>query len=208
MSETDRRIDAYIAKSRPFARPILTAIRAQVHAACPGAVETMKWGFPHFTYHDEILCSMAAFKEHCAFGFWKAALLREAGLEVSDDAMGQLGRIGTLADLPGRATLRRWLRRAMKMNEPATREKRPNRERVPRAAIPMPADLKAALAKRAKARATWERFAPGQRREYLEWITEAKRPGTRASRLEQALEWLAEGKARNWKYARPSKRVS
>ncbi|MFN8589023.1 MAG: YdeI/OmpD-associated family protein [Candidatus Eisenbacteria bacterium] len=205
MSVRDARITAYIARSRPFARPILTELRARIHAQCPGVVETLKWSFPHFLYEGEILCSMAAFQQHCAFGFWKGALVPGAKGEKSADAMGQLGRIASLADLPTKTTFARMVKAAMKLNEPATRTARPVTRPGTRAPIPVPADLKAALAKHAKARATWDGFAPSHRREYLEWITEAKRPATRAARLAQTLEWLAEGKARNWKYASKAK---
>lgn len=208
MAKSDPRIDAYIAKSRPFAQPILESIRAQVHAACPGVVETIKWGFPHFLHEGGILCSMAAFQEHCAFGFWKGALVPGAKGAKSADAMGQLGRIASANDLPAKPAFARMVKAAMKLNEPATRVARPVTKPGRRAPIPEPADFKAALAKHAKARASWKAFAPGQRREYLEWITEAKRPATRAARLAQSLEWLAEGKTRNWKYARSAKRVS
>lgn len=208
MPVTDRRIDAYIAKSRPFARPILESIRAQVHAACPDVVETLKWGFPHFLHHDEILCSMAAFQAHCAFGFWKGSLVPGAKGAKSAEAMGQLGRIGSARDLPAKAVFARLVKAAMKLNEPATRVARPVTRAGTRAPIPEPPDFKRALAKRAKARATWKAFAPSHRREYLEWITEAKRPETRAARIAQALEWLAEGKHRNWRYEARVKRVS
>ncbi len=201
MPSTDARIDAYIAKAAPFARPLLEHLREQVHAACPGVEETIKWGFPHFQYEGAILCSMAAFKAHCTFGFWKGALLREAGLKVSDDAMGQLGRIESARDLPGKTELRRWIKAAMKLNEAPTRVARPVPKRTASKPLSVPPDLAAALAKHAKARRTFEGFPPSQRREYVEWILEAKRPETRANRLAQTIEWLAEGKRRNWKYA-------
>lgn len=208
MPTTDRRIDAYIAKARPFARPILESIRAQVHAACPDVVETIKWGFPHFLYEGGILCSTAAFSEHCAFGFWKGKLVPGAKGAKSAEAMGQLGRLASPKDLPTKAEFARMLKAAMKLNEPATRKARPATRPGTRAPIPEPADFKAALAKKARARATWAAFAPSHRREYLEWITEAKRPETRAARLAQTLEWLAEGKPRNWKYAAKPKAKS
>lgn len=201
MATTDPRVDAYIVRSAPFAKPILEELRARVHAACPNVEETIKWGFPNFVYEGAVLCNMAAFKQHCAFGFWKAKLLREAGLKVSDDAMGQMGRLTSPKDLPGKAEFARLVKAAMKLNEAPTRVARPVTKSGTRKPIPVPADLKTALAKNARARKTFEGFAPSHRREYLEWITEAKRPETRAKRIALAIEWLAEGKQRNWKYA-------
>ncbi|MBI5168379.1 MAG: YdeI/OmpD-associated family protein [Candidatus Eisenbacteria bacterium] len=200
MPSTDPRVDAYIAKSAPFARPILEELRARVHAACPNVEETIKWGFPNFVHEGALLCSMAAFKQHCTFGFWKGKLLRAAGLKVSDEAMGQMGRLESVKDLPGKAEFRRLVKAAMTLNEGPTRVARPVTKPGTRKPIPVPADLKAALARNARARGTFESFAPSHRREYLEWITEAKRPETRAKRLAQTIEWLAEGKRRNWKY--------
>src|SRR5436190_3668388 len=110
--QTDARIDAYIAKSADFAKPILTRIRSLVHAACPEVEETMKWSFPHFLYKG-MLCSMAAFKEHCALGFWKANLILSK--EASDDAMGHFGRIKNLSDLPADKTLISYIKKAMQL---------------------------------------------------------------------------------------------
>lgn len=199
MSARDKRIDAYIARSVPFARPVLEHLRAVVHEACPEVAETIKWGFPHFMYGD-ILCSMAAFKQHCSFGFWKGALLREHGVPGIEGAMGQFGRIASVRDLPGKTALKRFVKAAMKLNEEATAVKRPVTPAGKRPALPVPADLKAALARSKKAGAAFKAFPPGQRREYIEWITEAKRPETRAKRVAQTIEWVAEGKRRNWKY--------
>lgn len=193
----DPRVDAYIAKARPFARPILGHLRSLVHEACPDVEEDIKWGFPVFLHHG-ILCNMAAFSAHCAFGFWKGSLLAEAGLKAKRDAMGQLGRLESVKDVPGKAEFRRLVKAAMKLNEEGTKVERPVKKRP---GIPVPADFAAALAGNKKARTTFEGFAPGQRREYLEWITEAKRAETRQKRIAQAIEWLAEGKQRNWKYA-------
>ena len=67
MPKTDPRVNAYIAKAQPFAKPILIRFRKAVHAGCPDVTETMKWSFPHFDYKG-VLCSTAAFKAHCACG--------------------------------------------------------------------------------------------------------------------------------------------
>ncbi len=160
----------------------------------------MKWSFPHFGHAGAVLCSVAAFKAHCAFGFWhqdvRAAIAKDGG--KSDAAMGQLGRIASLADLPNDKTMLRHLKHAMALAEAGTRA-RPVPK--PRAALPVPADLAAALRKAPAAAATFGKFSPCHRREYIEWITEAKRDETRQKRLTTTLEWLAAGKSRNWKYA-------
>lgn len=194
MGKRDPRVDAYIEKSAEFARPILNRLREVVHSACPEVQEKMKWSMPHFDYQGPI-CGMAAFKEHCAFGFWKGSLVVE---KASDEAMGQLGRIASLRDVPSKKTLTAWIRKAMKLNEEGV--KAPRAPRPKKAEAEMPEDLRKALAKNAKARAAFEGFSPSHRREYVEWIEEAKRAETRARRLGTAIEWMAEGKSRNWKY--------
>src|SRR5512140_2932718 len=197
MGKRDPRVDAYIAKSEPFARPILEYIRETVHAACPGVEETMKWSFPHFDSKG-MLCSMASFKAHCALGFWKASLLFD-GKPRSGDAMGQMGRISSIDDLPPKRELMRLVKTAAQLNDEGVVAER---KRRPKPELGTPPDLSAALAKNRKARAAFEEFTPGKRREYIEWITEAKTDATRNSRLAQAIEWIAEGKPRNWKYLR------
>lgn len=197
MSNRDPRVNAYIEKAADFAQPILRHIREVVHSACPEAEETLKWGFPHFTYKG-ILCSIAAFKGHCALTFWKADAILDPGT-VSGDAMGQFGRLTSVKDLPSRRILLGYVKKAKALNDagapgPISRRARPRGEPE------VPEDLQAALKKNKKASATFQGFSPGQRREYVDWITEAKRPDTRAKRLATTLEWLAEGKRRNWKY--------
>jgi uncharacterized protein YdeI (YjbR/CyaY-like superfamily) len=200
MAKKDPRIDAYVAKSAAFAKPILIHLRKVIHEACPDVQETMKWSFPHFMHHG-ILCSMAAFKQHCAFGFWKGSQVVGKGDSKSDEAMGQFGRIASLADLPTKKTLAGLIKSAMKRNESA--EKAPAKvKRNPRPEAAVPDDLFLALRKNRKALATFDGFSPSHRREYIEWITEAKRPETRLSRITTTIEWLAEGKPRHWKYAK------
>lgn len=193
----DPRVDAYIANAAAFAQPILRHLRDLVHRACPEVTETMKWSFPHFEHHG-VLCSMAAFKAHCAFGFWHQGMSAVLGAAAkSEDAMGDLGRITSLADLPSEAALRRFLKAAVRINQSGA----PARPAVkPRAELPTPADLTFSLKKNPAARATWEKFPPSHRREYIEWLTEAKRPETRAKRLATTLDWLTAGRERNWKY--------
>lgn len=201
MKNTDERVDAYIARSAPFARPVLTHLRALVHQAAPAAEETIKWGMPSFVLHGKILCGMAAFKEHCTFGFWHKGMVEVLGADASSEAtaMGSFGRLTAIDDLPKERVLLRYIREAAKLqqsDEPA----RPKPARTPAAPIAVPKDLADALSKNAAAAATFERLRPSHRKEYVEWITEAKREETRANRLATTLEWLAEGKARNWKY--------
>jgi uncharacterized protein YdeI (YjbR/CyaY-like superfamily) len=196
---TDPRVDEYIAKSAPFARPILRKIRAVIHAGCPAVEETMKWSFPHFMHHG-ILCSMASFKSHCAFGFSKEQLM--TGTLGRDGAVTpQFGRVTSVKDLPSRAAFLRLVREAARLNEdgvkPAARTA-PDRTRSVRA----PADLLAALKNNAQARAAYDEMSPSHKREYIEWITEAKRDETRKRRVAAAVEWMAEGGIRDWRYVR------
>lgn len=201
MAKKDPRVDAYIAKSAPFARPILKHLRKVVHAGCPDVVETIKWGSPHFD-HKGSLAGMAAFKEHVTFGFWKSALLMNGKTSLGkseEKAMGQFGRVASIRDLPAERTLVALVKKAAQLNEDGIKVAR---VRTPKPALPTPADLLAALRRNKRARDAFEAFSPSQKREYVEWITEAKTDATRERRLKTAVEWMAEGKIRNWKYAR------
>ena len=193
----DPRVDAYIEKSADFAKPILTHLRDVVHAACPQVEETMKWSFPHFMHHG-MMCAMAALKQHCTFGFWKGELVVGRASAEDERAMGQFGRITGLAGLPSRKALTAYIRKAAKLNEEGIKPSRAKPKPRPEAAVPD--DLASSLKRNRKAAATFAAFSPSQRREYVEWIVEAKREETRAKRLAQAIEWIAEGKSRNWKY--------
>jgi uncharacterized protein YdeI (YjbR/CyaY-like superfamily) len=200
MGTRDPRIDAYIDNSADFARPILRYLREVVHEGCPEVQETLKWSMPSFEYRG-ILCNMASFKQHCAFGFWKGALIMgEDGKSLELDAMGQFGRITSLADLPPRETLVGYVREAKRLNDEGVKSPARSKPKEPRPEAEVPDDLAAALDGNEQARATFERFSPSQRREYVEWITEAKSEATRQKRLAQAVEWMAEGKPRHWKY--------
>jgi uncharacterized protein YdeI (YjbR/CyaY-like superfamily) len=200
MAARDPRIDAYIAKSAGFAQPILTHIRDVVHAACPDVEETMKWSFPHFLYKG-MLCSMAAFKEHCAFGFWKGSLILEGGDGAGGDekGMGQFGRITGVGDLPSRKVLTGYIKKAMKLNDEGVKAPARTKPKVARKLV-IPDALSRALQANDKARETFEKFPPSHKREYADWIAEAKTEATRARRVETAIAWMAEGKSRNWKY--------
>ena len=192
----DPRIDAYIARQADFARPILEHLRGVVHAACPDCEETMKWSSPTFMYRGEMLAGMAAFKAHATFGFWKGSLVVGEGAEQLS-AMGQFGRLTSLEDLPRREVLEALIKKAMKLNEEGVKAPR---NKHPKAPFSVPDDLRAAMAENAAAAATFESVPPSSQRDYVEWITGSKREETRTRRVAQAVEWLAEGKRRNWKY--------
>ena len=199
MPKTDKRVDAYIKKAQPFAQPILTHIRRAVHAAVPDVEETMKWSSPHFDYKG-IFCGMAAFKEHVGFGFWKAGLMKDVLPGSGLSAAGQFGKLASITDLPNDRELAKIIKFAKKLNDDEV--KAPSMRKGPRPELKAPADLLAALAKNKKAKATFENFPPGQRREYIAWVIAAKQAATRAKRIETAVEWMAEGKVRNWKYVK------
>ena len=187
MPTTDPRVDAYIAKSADFARPLLAQVREVVHAACPDVEETLKWGMPSFTWRGKILCGMAAFKQHMTLWFWEGRAIVDSDKgDKGDEAMGQFGRITRKADLPGKRELAGYVKQAMARVANAAIQP-PKKKPAPKAELPVPEDLTAALRRNAKARATFEAFAPGYRRDYVEWIVEAKREDTRQRRIAQAV---------------------
>lgn len=196
MPTTDPKIDQYIAKAEMFAKPILLRLREIVHAACPEVEEATKWSFPHFM-HQGMLCSMAAFKAHCSFGFWKHKLVLETVSKAEASAMAKCDRIESVDDLPSKKMLTTCIKAAMKLNHEGVKVDRPKKVK---AELVVPDDLVAALKKNKKAQATFDAFSPSKKREYVEWITGAKSDETRTTRLETAIEWMAEGKARHWKY--------
>lgn len=201
MGMKDPRVDAYIKKSAPFAQPILTFIRELMHEGCPDVEETIKWGMPSFT-HQGMLAGMAAFKQHCALGFWKEKLLAEvtdASFAKSREAMGSFGKITSLKDLPARRHLLGLVKKAAALNEAGVKKPAPDRTKA-KPKLVVPADLKKALTKNSKAAAVFKAFTYGKQKEYIQWITEAKTQATRDKRLAQAIEWISEGKSRNWKY--------
>lgn len=189
---TDPRVDAYIAKAAPFAQPILTHLRALAHKALPDATEDIKWGMPHFLVDGKNVAGMSAFKAHCAF------VIHGDGRQ--GEAMGQYGKITAIDDLPPERELIASLHAARDRVVQQGSATRGRSRAAPKPEIPVPDYFAAALAANPKAKAAFEAFAPSHRREYLEWITEAKRDDTRARRMATALEWLAEGRKRNWKY--------
>ena len=191
----DPRVDAYIAKAQPFAQPILTHLRELVHSHAPGAQETLKWGVPHFVLGGQNLAGMAAFKEHATFGFWRDEEV--TGSPRDTGAMGSMGRLASLADLPDDKMMAAYIRKAAVL----CAEGKPKRPApTPKAALDLPDDLGAALKANIAAQGHWDAFSPGKRRDYIEWVLEAKREETRVKRIETIVAQVAEGKDRNWKY--------
>jgi uncharacterized protein YdeI (YjbR/CyaY-like superfamily) len=200
MAKKDNRVDQYIAKSPEYAKPILMHIRDLVHKTCPDIQETIKWGMPSFDYKGPFF-SMAAFKNHAVFGFWKASLMKDPVLmenAKSESAMGHSGKLTSLKDLSSDKTMIAYLKEAMKLNDDGI--KLPPRKPTAKKDIVVPDYMTKALAKNKKAQTAFDIFSPSHKREYIEWITEAKTEETRDKRIAMMLEWLDEGKSRNWKY--------
>ena len=199
MPTTDAFVDAYIEKSKDFAKPILNHLRDLVHEACPDVIETKKWSFPHFDYKGEMMCSMAAFKEHCAFNFWKQSLLDAAAFPAEKTAMGSFGRITSLKDLPDDKTMKKLIADAMRLNDEGIKVKKAPVSKEKKELV-VPEVLTAALESDAAASETFNNFPYSCKKEYIEWINEAKTDATRDKRLATTIEYLSEGKRRNWKY--------
>lgn len=199
MPRKDPRVDAYIANAAPFARPILKHLRNVVHRGCPDVVETIKWRMPHFDYKGMFI-GMAAFKQHCSFGFWQEAARALGGSGADTDSMGQFGRITSLADLPDETTLIRYVRNAAEIKDSNVRAPAARKPRAKPAPLEIPDYLATALKKNNRAQQNFDNFSYSHRKEYLEWITGAKREETRERRLATALGWIAEGKTHNWRY--------
>ena len=200
MPSVDPRVDAYIAKSPGFAQPVLRRLRKAIHAGCPDVEETLKWGAPAFT-HKGMLAMMAAFKAHCRFGFWKGRLLKDVRLSSVHDPSGPFAKITSVTDLPPQRTLITYVKAAAALNEQGVKAAaRPKRPAKP---IEVPGYFRAALRRNAKALAAFEAFSPSHKREYVAWVADARTDATRARRLHTTLQWLSEGKSRNWKYQRP-----
>lgn len=196
MPTVDPRVDAYIEKSADFAKPILRHIRELVHKACPAIQETMKWSFPHFD-HKGTVCSMASFKQHCALGFWKQSLMEQDAFPAEKTAMGSFGRITSVKDLPPDKVMIALIHQAVELNEKGIKvAKKP----VDKKELVVPVDLTKALSKNKAAKAAFDKFSYSHKKEYVQWIEEAKTEPTRNKRLATTVEWLSEGKSRNWKY--------
>jgi uncharacterized protein YdeI (YjbR/CyaY-like superfamily) len=203
MGKKDKRIDAYIEKAGDFAKPVLKHFRQLVHKACPDVEETWKWSFPHFDYNGGPLAHMAAFKQHCAIGFWKASLMKDneqlMANAKSETAMGHLGRITSIKDLPKDSVLIKFVHEGMKLNDMGVKipVKKPSKKA---AELEVPDYFAKAVKKNKDAQKTWDSFSNSHRKEYVSWVTEAKTEETRKKRLDTAVEWMGEGKGRHWKY--------
>jgi hypothetical protein len=192
MGKKDPRVDAYVAKSAAFARPILRRLRSLVHKGCPGVVEEIKWGMPHFNYRG-MFCGMAAFTGHCTFGFWNRAM----NIGKKEGAMGQFGCLSALSDLPPDRVIVGYVVEARRLADAGIKLGPIRKARKP---LPVPPALSAALERRQGALGKFKAFSPSQRRDYTEWIGEAKTDATRDKRVATAVAWIAAGKTRNWKY--------
>ncbi|MCX6208131.1 MAG: DUF1801 domain-containing protein [Bacteroidetes bacterium] len=193
-------VDNYIKKAAPFAQPILVHLRKLVHSACPTVEENIKWGMPSFEYKG-LMCGFAAFKNHCTFGFWKAVLMKDPMLVANaktEVAMGHLGRITSIEDLPSDKKIIGYIKEAMQLNDDGIKVTKTKPITVKELVIPK--HILETIKKNKKAFATFEVFSTSNKRDYVEWIAEAKTQATKDSRLAQAIEWMAEGKPRNWKY--------
>ncbi|MDR6371267.1 uncharacterized protein YdeI (YjbR/CyaY-like superfamily) [Chryseobacterium bernardetii] len=200
MEKYSSKIDAYIEKSQDFAKPILHYIRETVHEFCPDAEETMKWSFPHFIYKGKNLCAMASFKQHCTFGFWlekEMKTMQEITQNIEKNSMFSLGKIEQVADLPSKPQLKKAIKEAMELTDMGVTMKKAPPSKIE---MEIPDYFQRALEAHPKAKEIFEKASPSFRKEYIAWVTEAKTEATRDKRLEQSLEWIAEGKGRNWKY--------
>jgi uncharacterized protein YdeI (YjbR/CyaY-like superfamily) len=199
MPVLNEKTDLYISRSENFAKPVLIHLRSVIHKVCPEVVETIKWGVPYFEYHGN-LCMFAAFREHCVFGFWKATALSDPDKifhEMPDAAMGHLGRLTSLNDLPADEVLEKYIKEAMYLNESGVKVPRNKHEKKE---LEVPAEFDEALDRNHTARKVFDSFSIGNKRDYAEWIADAKTAETRMRRIETAVEWIAEGKVKNWKY--------
>lgn len=204
MAKTDKRVELYIGKAQPFAQPILIKILELVHKACPDVEETFKWSFPCFMYKGSILCSMAAFKQHAVFGFWLESKMKDPKKILNrgkeKNSMGQLGQMKSVKDLPADKIMISYIKEAMALIDKGEKlKKAPAKPKTP---LKLPSYFKTALSKNKKALNTFENFSYSNKKEYVLWVTEAKTEETRNSRLKTAIEWMAEGKIRNWKYVK------
>jgi len=202
------KVDAYLAKAQPFAQPIMGRLRELVHEGCPAVEESIKWGMPFFEYRGAILCNMVAFKRHCRFGFWGkeiGAVLRAANVSVKNSA-DSLGKITSIDNLPADKQMIDWVRQAAAFIEsgnhtsPIAANRQAAKTKPKKAAVKMSAEFAATMKKSKKAAAAFAKFSPSAKREYIEWIADAKRPETRDQRIATAIKWIVEGKQRNWKY--------
>ncbi len=205
MGKKLERVDEYIAKAAPFAQPILTHIRELIHQACPDVEEAWKWSFPNFVYKGAVMCNIAGFKEHCSFGFWKASIMPDPDNILSTDnraGMGHMGKLTSLSDLPSDEIMIKYIQEAMKLTDEGKKvAPRAKATEAQKKEMVIPDYLITELNKSPKAQEVFTAFSYSHKKEYVEWLEEAKTVATRNKRLTQAIEWISEGKSRNWKYA-------
>jgi len=196
-------VDKYIANAEDFTKPILEHLRKIIHDTCPQVEEVIKWGIPHFDYKGDMMCILAAYKKHCSFSLYKAALMKDPKIVESVAAgqkMGYMDKVKALTDLPAIKVLVAYIKEAMALNENGIKKAKPKPE-APKV-IEMPDYLSEALKANPKAKEVFESKSPSFRKEYIVWITDAKTEATRQKRIEQSLEWIAEGKGRFWQYSK------
>lgn len=206
MAKSEKHIDVYIQKSAAFAQPVLKHFRALVHKTCPDLEEKIKWGFPHFDYKGGPMCSMAAFKGHCAITFWKAALMKNGAELVksakTEVAMGHLGKITSLKDLPSDKKLMAYIKEAMRLNEEGIKLSTKKPSAISKQELEVPKDFFQVLSKTKGALRHFDAFSPGRKKDYLKWIAGAKTETTRHKRMNTAVAWISEGKDLNWRYSK------
>lgn len=205
MGALNPKVTEYISQSQPFAQPVLQHLRTLVHKVCPEVEEEMKWSFPNFTYKGKILCSLAAFKHHCSFGFWLAGAMTSMEPYKTPGAkggsgMGDFGKLTSVKDLPSNKIITACIKEAMQLTDDGVVLKKAPVKAATE--LPVPPDFEQMLSKNKKAKTIFQKFPPSHRKEYIQWITEAKTEATRQNRINTATEWIAEGKGRNWKYDR------
>jgi len=198
MGKKDPKIDAYIARSADFAKPILKHIRNLIHKGCPEVAEKIKWSFPNFEYKG-IFCNMAAFKAHCTFGFWQGALIKDNhGVLTSGEAMGHFGKITSLKDLPSDKIILDYIHQAVRLKDEGIKNPKKTVKRLKE--VRVPSEILKIIRANKKAFSVLENFSNSNKKDYIEWIEEAKTETTREKRISTMMEWLQEGKPRNWKY--------
>jgi uncharacterized protein YdeI (YjbR/CyaY-like superfamily) len=204
MKSHDERVDAYIDKAPDYAKPVLLHLREVVHAACPDVEESFKWSFPVFLYKGEMMCTMSAFKAHCGFGFWKQSLISDDAciFKSGEKSAGSLGPIKSLADLPKTTVLKKYIGQAMALNEQGIKVPKVKKADSEKKELVIPEYFTKALKKNTTAEKAFNDFSYSHKKEYVEWLEDAKTEATRDKRMVQAIEWISEGKGRNWKYAR------
>ncbi|WPU95271.1 YdeI/OmpD-associated family protein [Mucilaginibacter sabulilitoris] len=201
MKNFDPKVDEYIATSADFAKPVLEHWRQLIHDNCPDVVEAIKWGFPHFDYKGDFMCVIASYKNHCSFTFLKAELMNDARLKDSKTLkpiQRFLGKVTKLSDLPPDEEFIGMLKEAMVLNEKGIKVMAPKSDKPK--VLEMPDYFSEKLAGNAKAKAVFESKSDSFRKDYIIWISDAKTDATRQKRMEEAIEWIAEGKGRFWKY--------